>query len=564
MGYLQKTLALLALAAVAACGNGAGSSAVPATGGGGRPPSSPLLARVVGVGDSLTAGFQADGFLGATGFTDPLDPLVKVHPGQENGFWADLYEQASGLPIPTAIAQMYDPAVSPLPLIAAPGLNNQLVPSLSFPFDFEKQGNACSDFNGFNAAGYTLRGNQRVRMNPASTTIRDLAVPGITLHEANTLTQPQSMTCKPLPGIQGLLAQVVDGESSTYWPVLGNWASMGEGLTMVNATAQLKPTLATVWLGANDVLKFMGSGGLFHGGDSTAGQAAGDLHQTISTLKGAGARIVVANVPNILESAYFMRVTIPKHRNAACAIQTYAACVIYGLLGVGKPVWETSVKLTTQMAVHYHLTTPDGCTPASTTRPCGYITLQGTLTAVQYWETHSGKLPDFDNGKPGSGLGTYYITPAFAGKVQALNDAVNTGIGNAAAATGSPLVDVRAIFGGVASGDPANPYFRQAIGIGAGSGPCCTLAFEGGLLSFDGLHPSNTGYALLAYYFIKAINQTYSADIPQIDIHAAYAGTRCSNSEQCFPDEYAPPFIGQARPRIFRAAGSRRGPDWNQ
>ncbi|HEY1654303.1 MAG TPA: SGNH/GDSL hydrolase family protein [Candidatus Tumulicola sp.] len=545
MNYLRKILASLSLAAVAACSSGGGSGVVPATGGGGTSPGSPLLARIVGVGDSLTAGFQADGFLGETGFTDPLDPLVEIHPGQENGFWADLYEQASGLPIPAAIAQMYDPGASALPLIAAPGINNQLVPTLTTPFDFEKQGDACTDYGGFNAAGYTLNGSARVRMNPASTVVRDVAVPGITLHEANTLTQPQSMSCKPLPGIQGLLSQVVDGESSTYWPVLRNWSFMGEGLTMVRAAVQLKPTLATVWLGANDVLKYMGSGGLFHGGDTTSGQAEADLRQTIRTLQHSGARVVAANIPSILELPYFMRVTIPKNHNQACAIATYAACVINGYLGF----YQTSVKLTIEMAKTYHLDTPNGCSPATTQRPCGYLTLQGTLAALQFYQTH-GKLPDLDQGKPGSGLGTYYITPEFAAKIQTLNDNVNAGLGSAIAETKVPLVDVRTIFSGVASGDPSNPYFRQVSKIHRDpSSPCCTLAFEGGLMSFDGLHPSNTGYSLLAYYFIKAINQGYSAHIPQIDVHAAYAGTRCSNPEQCFPDPYAPPFIGQARTR---------------
>ena len=53
-----------------------------------------------------------------------------------------------------------------------------------------------------------------------------------------------------------------------------------------------------LWLGANDVLKYMGSGGRFHGGDGP-GQAAPDERQAIDTLKSAGAKVVVANLPNI-------------------------------------------------------------------------------------------------------------------------------------------------------------------------------------------------------------------------------------------------------------------------
>jgi lysophospholipase L1-like esterase len=536
---LRKALAIVGVAAMAACGGGGGSgSVVPNRGGGGNPGSSPLLARIVGVGDSLTAGYQAGGILGATGVQDPLFPGVTVPPTQENGFWADVDEQASGLPIPTAINHMFDPSVSPLPLIAEPGLNNELVPAIGAPFGMEKQGNACADDGGFNAAGYLLVGSKRVRMNPTSTTIRNVSVPGITLHEANTLTQPQSNTCKSLPGIRGLLAQVVDGESSMYWPVLRNFANMGNQLTMVNAATRLKPTLAIVWLGANDVLKYMGSGGLFHGGDRSVGQASGDLRQTIGTLTHAGAKVVVANLPNILETPYFMRVTIPKNTNV-CNVQTYVFCVFENIFGVSSQ--KISAQLTNQLATAYHLATPGGCSPTSTANPCGYMTLQGTFTALAYYNVHH-KLPDLDNGRPGSGLGMYYITPEFAAKVQSQNDTINSGIDTAAQQTSTPLVDVRSIFTGIASGNPSNPYFQQAVSINP-SGPCCTLTFEGGLVSFDGLHPSNTGYALLAYAFIKAINLAYGANIPEINVVAAYSGGRCSNPNYCYPDPYAPPNI---------------------
>ncbi len=516
-------------------GGGGASAIVPNAGGGGAPGGgSPLLARIVGVGDSLTAGYQANGMLGATGVSDPLFPGVTVPPTQEQGYWADIDEQASGLPLSQAIAREFDPATSPLPLIAGPGINNQVVPAIGAPFGQEKPGNSCSADGGFDAAGYLLGASKRVRMNPTSTTIRDVAVPGITLHEANTLAEPQSNTCKALPGIRGLLQQVVDGESSTYWPVLRNFANMGPQLTMVNAAVKLKPTLAVVWLGANDVLKYMGSGGLFHGGDNSAGQAASDERQAINTLKHAGARVIVANLPNILETAYFMRATVPTQATCNNNYQTYVACVFEAVLQV--PL-ATAAGLTATLAKTYQLATPGGCTP-TTTNPCGYLTLQGTFTVINYYHK-TGKLPDLDNGKPGSGMGTYYITPAFAAKVQSLNDAINTGIDDAAQQTSTPLVDVTSIFAGVASGNQSNPYFQLAIHISPGT--CCTLGFEGGLLSFDGIHPSNTGYALVAYAFIAAINAAYGTKIPQINVRAAYNGTRCGEVSHCYQDPYAPP-----------------------
>src|SRR5579862_2767896 len=161
-GTVKKSLAFAALAAICACSAPGGGTSNPAL------PSTPsthrvtqrghgLLSTIVGVGDSLTAGYQAGGFLGATGYKNPLDPGKQVPPGQENGWWADLYEMASGLPEATAIERMYDPSTSPLPLIKGPGLNNQLVPATGIPPLGElKSGNTCTDNNGFNAQGYVL------------------------------------------------------------------------------------------------------------------------------------------------------------------------------------------------------------------------------------------------------------------------------------------------------------------------------------------------------------------------------------------------------------------------
>jgi lysophospholipase L1-like esterase len=504
------------------------------------PRGNAILKTIVGVGDSLTAGYQAGGFLGATNVKNPLVPGTIVPPTQESGFWADLDEQASGLPIPAAIAREYDPATSPLPLVAGPGLNNQLIAAPPpTPFGLLKAGDACTDNNGFNAQGYLLSGNRVTRLNPSSRSIRDVGVPGMTLHEGNTLFAPQTNTCTPLPGTPGLLSLIVDGEASVFWPVLGNFANMGTNLSDVNAAASLHPTLATVWFGANDVLKYMGSGGRFVGGDQNSQQVEADIVQAVQTLQNVNARVVVANLPNVLKSPYFLRVSLPK-KAAYCNVQTYVYCLLHGL---GFPP-SHAAQLTAQVAAMYHLATPNGCAAATVTKPCGYLTLQGALTSLQYYLATQ-TLPNLDCAPPtystgcvpGSGIGTYYITPGFASKIQNLNNFVNNGIDEAAHALSIPEVSVKDLFDGIASGDPANPYFVQAASINPGV--CCTLSAGAGLISYDGLHPSNTGYALIAYYFIKAINDGYHTNIPEIDVRAAYQGTRCSNKRYCFPDPYA-------------------------
>ncbi|MFY9632627.1 MAG: SGNH/GDSL hydrolase family protein [Candidatus Cybelea sp.] len=543
MVSVRKILALIALAGLSACGGGSASApfAPPPNQPHQRPGPNSILSSIVGVGDSLTAGEQANGVLGQAGvFATINSQKFPVPQGQENGFWADLYEQAASKPIDSAVAEMYDPATSPLPLVRGPGIYNQIIPFVSvlFPFQSQKSGDVCTIDGGFNNAGYSLKGSTRVRLDPDSTSIRDVGIPGITLHEANVLNQPQSNTCKPLAGIPGLLNMVVADESETFWPVLRGFANI-PNLTEVNAAASKHPTLATVWLGANDVLKYMGSGGRFVGGDKNAAQAESDLRETIGTLQRAGAHVVAANLPNILEVGYFQRVTNPQSFKQ-CAIRTYAWCLLN--LGI-----SAQKKLVTEIANTYHLSTPNGCVPASVMKPCGYLTLQGVVEIIQYAQLNKNALPNLDcavpkpNCKPvsGSGLGTYYITPAFAGRIQTLNDAINQGLDAAASASHVPLVDIQTVFHGFASGNPSNRYYKLATSIEPGV--CCGLGFPYGLLSFDGLHPSNTGYALTANEFITTINKAYGTHIPEIDVKAVYKGTRCSNPKYCYPDPYAPP-----------------------
>lgn len=554
--HIIKSLAVIGLAALAACGGGGGGGTaafVPGNGGE-RPNGASILTRIVGVGDSLTAGYQSDGFLGTTNFKNPLFPGKFVRPTQESGWWTLLYEQASGLPLDTVIADMYDPAKSPLPLIDGPGLDNQIVftsPSQVATFGQFKGADPCTFDSSFNLAGFRLRPSARVRMNPTATTVRNVGVPGLTMHEAITIHQPPTDTCKPLPGIPGLLSDVVQEESGTYWPVLRNFVSLGGHLTEVNAAASLHPTLATYWLGANDILKYMGSGGRFVGGNRTPGQAESDLRRAVATLEGAGAKVVVANLPDIVETGYFQRADGPKHIHGdACKIHSYALCLFYDLGGMPLNTAELYAK-------KYGLETPNGCVAASTTAPCGYLTLPAVLAIIQAFIANPfGPMLNLNcmvpapHCKPTDGLGANYITPAFAGKIQTLNNAINQGIDDGASASRVPLVDIHAIFQGLASGDPANPYFQLATSINPGV--CCTLGYihappppsflavPGGILSLDGIHPSNTGYSLIANAFIDTINKAYGTRIPEVDIKAVYHGTRCSNKKFCFPDPYAP------------------------
>jgi len=82
---------------------------------------------------------------------------------------------------------------------------------------------------------------------------------------------------------------------------------------------------------------------------------------------------------------------------------------------------------------------------------------------------------------------------------------LNAVIRSTVAAHGMALVDTWAIFEYLSH----NPLNFFGVGL--------TTRFLGGLFSLDGVHPSNFGHALAAFFFIDALNQHYAAGIPQLD-----------------------------------------------
>ncbi|MBV8726084.1 MAG: hypothetical protein JO350_12200, partial [Candidatus Eremiobacteraeota bacterium] len=101
----KNIISAVGVALLAACGGGSAAmngAPLPL-----HPPGNithdAILSNIVGVGDSLTAGYQADGFLGQTHVRNPYNTFMALPPTQENGWWALLAEQASGEPLDSAV-----------------------------------------------------------------------------------------------------------------------------------------------------------------------------------------------------------------------------------------------------------------------------------------------------------------------------------------------------------------------------------------------------------------------------------------------------------------------------
>ena len=204
----------------------------------------------------------------------------------------------------------------------------------------------------------------------------------------------------------------------------------------------------------------------------------------MQTLQKSGAKVVVANLVDVLGAPFFFPgPTLP---------QSLAA--LLESAGVPPPVAAIVAANYAQQINQLYGIGPKG----------GYLTLQGVgkvATAIQSQLPPTGLVPAGD-----------YVTAALAVKLKKANLAYNAAIANVSKVNGAPLVDIYSFFVGIErNGLPVNPPV------------CCNLQYGGGFSSLDGLHPSNTGYAEIANLFIDTIDHAYGYSIPEVNVQAIYA-----------------------------------------
>jgi lysophospholipase L1-like esterase len=458
---------------------------------------------ITGVGDSLTAGVQSGGLMGAglpvLGVNPQLGQIGPVQATQENGWFSLLWQQANGI----GFAAMGDPTQSPLPLMKPPGIGGLLAPTSThiFPAPVANYCDATEIAANQFSTALSLRLN--AGLNPW-----DVAIPGQTVHEALFAVGAVgdcSLTPANTPANFIALNSLVNGESQNFWPIL---AGFGQGVTQVGAAASLHAQVATVWLGHNDLLKVAFSGGA---APVTAPQSMhDDIVAIVKQLQASGAKVAVGNLVDVMGAATF----IPQP-----AYQPTLQAYIAGLLiAQGVPPAQAQAA-----AILYSTAYASQETAQTGLGPNGYFTINALFKTLQ---TAAAQIPAHALPVAPTLSSGDFIADAVANNVKALNAAYNVAIGQAATDSGAALVDVHALFAQIAAagGVPVNPP------------KCCSPVYRGGLTSLDGLHPSNTGYALIANAWIAQLNTSYNLGIPAVNVGNVYAGVPGS-----YPgDPYAP------------------------
>jgi len=140
---------------------------------------------------------------------------------------------------------------------------------------------------------------------------------------------------------------------------------------------------------------------------------------------------------------------------------------------------------------------------------------------------------------PGLGTlpGNVVLDAGEVATVRSTVDAYNKIIAAQAEALGAALVDIHSITADL-----------QSYGFVVG-GQRLTTGFLGGLFSLDGIHPTNTGYAIFANAFIKQLNRMFAAGIPPVVVEQIKAADPLVLKGACHPTAA----LGHLKPESVRA-----------
>ncbi len=331
--------------------------------------------------------------------------------------------------------------------------------------------------------------------------------PGITTGRDNITVQPYDLavpghTLHDLIHLAPTLSADTDEKIITDL-VLG--APLGNTLSQLGEAVALKPTTVFLWTGSEDALLADEAGS--PGAMTSLASFTSDYTELITVLKAyTGAHLVVANVPDV---------TMIPYMTPASLVLNEASQYTH------LPVSVLSVLL--------------GMEPGDLVNGQGLTDLEAEAASF----AKGGSLTPL----PGSDV----LTAAEIATVQANIAGYNQVIAQLVAAAGGTLVDLHSYFAKLAAGVTINGYTASP-------------SFLGGLFGLDGIHPTNTGYALLANQYIAATNTAFGLATPAVDVSQVaandpYFGPNIKPSAQ--KDVRIPTVAAQRASQIIRGDRQR-------
>jgi lysophospholipase L1-like esterase len=309
------------------------------------------------------------------------------------------------------------------------------------------------------------------------------ATPGDNLNAA--LTRPYNNLGVPGSRAANLPATVSDGGGNHDLVLRGMGTALAQALS-------LRPTLVTLWIGNNDVLAAAVSGRVIEGVTLTpAATFRATYQQIVTALRTTGAGIIAANLPDVTSIPYVT--TIPPV--------------------VVNPANNQPVLVNGQPIA---LLGPAGPLPSGS-----YVTLAAASLLAQ-----GIGIPAALGGR-GVGLPDEVVldpaeTAAIRERVNANNQAIREICGS-----DIPIFD-------------SNAFLREmsTSGRSVGGVRISSAFLTGGLISYDGVHPTELGYALVANEFIRILNSK-GAQLDEVDLSPLLGLRARSTARQAYPVEFS-------------------------
>jgi len=241
---------------------------------------------------------------------------------------------------------------------------------------------------------------------------------------------------------------------------------VGNNKSQMNETIQLNPSAIFLWIGNDDALQADESGTPTT--ITPVGTFTQQYQQLLTTLHNqTKATLIVANIPDVT--------AVPYLAPAATLISQVAA-------QTGLPPSQVSTDL--------------GIQDGDLVNASGQSQIQSDVKAIQQGQAPT-PLTDAD-----------FLDPTEITAIQSTVDQYNAAIAQQVSAVGGVLIDMHTFFQNLQqNGYTVNNYHA-------------TTAFLGGLFSLDGLHPTNTGYALVANQFIDTMNSSLKTTFADVNVSA--------------------------------------------
>jgi lysophospholipase L1-like esterase len=239
----------------------------------------------------------------------------------------------------------------------------------------------------------------------------------------------------------------------------------GQALSQLGFAIKAQPTTIFLWIGNNDAL-VADETGMPSSMTSVANFTSQYQAMMTQLTTMTSAHLVIGNIPDVTQVPY---------------LQPAALVLAETSQQTGLPTSVLSVIL--------------GIVPGDYVNPTGLAEIPLILGGSQ-------KGPITDSG---------VLSAAEVVTVQAQVTAFNQVIAQQAQAAGATLVDINALFKQITS---------SGLTINGYTG---TTAFLGGFFALDGIHPTNTGYAVVANKFIDTMNTAFSSKIPDVSLSAVAA-----------------------------------------